>query len=84
MIFGYWHVQYLFYLTDLRYIAMYRHGFVIEYNKMYHQFPGGNSEWVPPDTIPNSAVKTLSADDSVYTHVKVGHRQDFNDKNPQW
>ena len=38
--------------------------------------PGGNSEWEPPDPIPNSEVKTLSADDSVGSpHVKVGHRQ---------
>ena len=27
--------------------------------------PGGNSELEPPDTIPNSEVKRLSADDSV-------------------
>ncbi len=27
--------------------------------------PGGNSEWEPPDPIPNSEVTTLSADDSV-------------------
>ena len=37
---------------------------------------GGNSEMAPPDSIPNSAVKRLSADDSVeFLHVKVGHRQ---------
>ena len=37
---------------------------------------GGDSEWEPPDTISNSVVKTLSADDSVgFPHVKVGHRQ---------
>ena len=29
------------------------------------RFPGGNSEWEPPDPIPNSEVKLLSADDSV-------------------
>ena len=40
--------------------------------------PGGHSERVPPDSIPNSEVKTLSADDSVGSpHVKVGHRQAF-------
>jgi hypothetical protein len=40
-------------------------------------FPGGHSEWEPPDPIPNSEVKLLSADDSVGPpHVKVGHRQD--------
>ena len=27
--------------------------------------PGGHSEWEPPDPIPNSVVKTLSADDSM-------------------
>jgi hypothetical protein len=38
--------------------------------------PGGHSEWEPPDLIPNSEVKTLSADDSVGPpHVKVGHCQ---------
>ncbi len=38
--------------------------------------PGGHSKRVPPDPIPNSEVKTLSADDSVgFPHVKVGHRQ---------
>ena len=44
-----------------------------------NQFPGGNSELVPPDPIPNSEVKRLSADDSVGSpHVKVGHCQVFN------
>jgi hypothetical protein len=39
-------------------------------------FPGGHSEWEPPDPIPNSEVKLLSADDSVgFPHVKVGHCQ---------
>lgn len=38
--------------------------------------PGKHSEWEPPDTISNSAVKRLSADDSVRSpHVKVGHCQ---------
>ena len=38
--------------------------------------PGGNSEREPPDSIPNSEVKTLSADGSVGSpHVRVGHRQ---------
>ena len=41
-------------------------------------FPGGNSEREPPDPIPNSEVKTLSADGSVGSpHVRVGHRQDL-------
>jgi hypothetical protein len=43
--------------------------------------PGGLSEWEPPDPIPNSEVKLLSADDSVgFPHVKVGHCQAFNRK----
>lgn len=41
--------------------------------------PGGNSEREPPDPIPNSEVKLLSADGSVvFRHVRVGHRQAFN------
>ena len=37
---------------------------------------GDNSECDPPEPIPNSEVKPLSADDSVsLAHVKVGHRQ---------
>ena len=40
--------------------------------------PGGISKWEPPDPIPNSEVKLLSADDSVgLPHVKVGHCQAF-------
>ena len=43
-----------------------------------NRFPGGNSEREPPDPIPNSEVKTLSADGSVGSpHVRVGHRQDL-------
>ena len=46
--------------------------------------PGGNGELVPPDPIPNSEVKRLIADDSVgFPHVKVGHRQALNTKNPR-
>ena len=38
--------------------------------------PGGHSEPEPPDPIPNSEVKRLSADDSVgLPHAKVGHCQ---------
>jgi hypothetical protein len=41
--------------------------------------PGGHGKWEPPDPIPNSEVKLLSADDSVgFPHVKVGHCQAFN------
>ncbi len=39
------------------------------------------SELEPPDPIPNSVVKRLSADGSVGSpHVRVGHRQAFNIK----
>ena len=39
-------------------------------------FPGDHSEWVPPDPLPNSEVKLLSADGSVGSpHVRVGHCQ---------
>ena len=45
--------------------------------------PDELSEWEPPDTIPNSEVKPLSADDSVGPpHVKVGQRQAPFKKNP--
>ena len=47
--------------------------------------PGGHSKWVPPDSIPNSVVKTLSADDSVGPpHVKVGHCQAFKLQKPRY
>lgn len=40
------------------------------------RLPDDNSESEPPDPIPNSAVKRLSADGSVgFPHVRVGHRQ---------
>ena len=40
--------------------------------------PGGHSERVPPEPIPNSEVKTLSADDSAGSpRVKVGHCQAY-------
>ena len=43
---------------------------------MAYKLPGGHSVLVPPDPIPNSEVKRLSADDSVRSpHVKVGHCQ---------
>ncbi len=42
----------------------------------HNSLPGGISKWEPPDPIPNSEVKLLSADDSVgLPHVKVGHCQ---------
>ena len=38
--------------------------------------PGDYGDWEPPESIPNSEVKPISADDSVRSpHVKVGHRQ---------
>ena len=38
--------------------------------------PDGNSDTVPPDPIPNSEVKRISADGSVgLPHVRVGHCQ---------
>ena len=40
--------------------------------------PDDNSKCEPPDPIPNSEVKPLSADGSVgIPHVRVGHRQAF-------
>ena len=44
-----------------------------------------HSELEPPDSIPNSEVKRLSADGSVgFAHVRVGHRQalKYNKKAP--
>ena len=38
--------------------------------------PDGNSDTVPPDSIPNSEVKRVSGDGSVgLPHVRVAHRQ---------
>ena len=38
--------------------------------------PGGLSDTVPPDPIPNSEVKRISGDGSVgFPHVRVAHRQ---------
>ena len=45
--------------------------------------PGGYSGREPPDPIPNSEVKTFSADGSVGSpHVRVGHRQALLTKPP--
>ena len=45
---------------------------------------GDHSGLDPPDPIPNSEVKQISADGSVGSpHVRVGHRQAFNAK-PLW
>ena len=44
---------------------------------------GDHSEREPPDPIPNSEVKPLSADDSVaLCHAKVGNRQALIIKEP--
>ncbi len=49
---------------------------LVVYRKVMTSLPGGNSEWEPPDSISNSEVKLLSADDSVgIPYAKVGHRQ---------
>ncbi len=46
-------------------------------------FPGSHSDTVPPDPIPNSEVKRISADGSVgFPHVRVGHCQVPTKKNP--
>lgn len=43
-----------------------------------------HSELEPPDPIPNSEVKRLSADGSVGSpHVRVGHRQALKVKYPE-
>jgi hypothetical protein len=45
--------------------------------------PDEDSECEPPDPIPNSEVKPLSADGSVgFPHVRVGHRQAQNKQGP--
>ena len=49
----------------------------------FHGLPDDDSESEPPDPIPNSVVKRLSADGSVgFPHVRVGHRQASNTKEP--
>jgi hypothetical protein len=45
---------------------------------MLNRFPGDYSSLEPPESISNSEVKQIRADDSVRSpHVKVGHRQGF-------
>ena len=45
------------------------------------RLPDDNSELEPPDPIPNSEVKQLSADGSVgFPHVRVGHCQALFEK----
>jgi hypothetical protein len=44
---------------------------------------GDHSVAVPPDSIPNSVVKRNNADGSVgLPHVRVGHRQAPNEREP--
>ena len=46
-----------------------------------NSLPDDHSECEPPDPIPNSEVKPLSADGSVgLPHVRVGHRQALKSK----
>ena len=49
------------------------------FNLFYTSLLGDHSEREPPDPIPNSEVKPLSADDSVAVcHAKVGNCQALN------
>ena len=51
--------------------------------RAHNGLPGENSGREPPDPIPNSEVKTSSADGSVELfHARVGHRQALNAKPP--
>lgn len=51
--------------------------------RLFSGLPGGHSEWEPPDPIPNSEVKPLSADGSAGSpRARVGHRQALNKKAP--
>ncbi len=57
----------------------------IECVRTDHSFPnfknllGDHSDLDPPDSMPNSEVKRISADGSVgFPHVRVGHRQALN------
>ena len=48
---------------------------------------GDHSGVVPPDPIPNSEVKRASANGSVHSHARVGHRQApfaVNNAQPIW
>ena len=52
--------------------------FDIAVSSINRVIPGDHSDLEPPDPIPNSEVKRISANDSVgLPHAKVGHRQDF-------
>ena len=50
---------------------------------LFYSLSDDNSELEPPDPIPNSAVKGLSADGSLGSpHARVGHRQALTQKHP--
>ena len=50
---------------------------------VHNELLDDHSELEPPDPIPNSEVKRLSADGSVgFPHVRVGHRQALKSKTP--
>ena len=50
---------------------------------VHNELLDDHSELEPPDPIPNSEVKRLSADGSVgFPHVRVGHRQALKSKAP--
>ena len=50
-------------------------GFAAEHRSRPNSLSDDHSELVPLLPIPNRTVKRLCADDSVDSHVKVGHRQ---------
>ena len=53
------------------------------FSELLTVLPDEDSECEPPDPIPNSEVKPLSADGSVGSpHVRVGHRQALNTEGP--
>ena len=50
---------------------------------VHNELLDDHSELEPPDPIPNSEVKRLSADGSVgFPHVRVGHRQALKSTTP--
>ena len=57
---------------------------ITEHGSIVHnELLDDHSELEPPDPIPNSEVKRLSADGSVgFPHVRVGHRQALKFKAP--
>ena len=56
--------------------AFLRNRAVFDCTQIVSSLPGGHSEWEPPEPIPNSEVKPLSADGSAGSpRARVGHRQ---------